>query len=189
MQTNVPPLKNPPPADPGTNGASASSSAADPLEHVADVLDETANTGGKSEAPPPAAPVLSADTYRPAVRFAFRVVEAWAIERFGEELRASADQRNDIESAGCIAAAHYAPWLLSQPWAPLAFAFFAWSVPGIQASRARRRREAANAQEPTAGTRPARPAHARNPAPRATTEPNQSRRWDEGQGEIDLDAR
>jgi hypothetical protein len=130
--------------------------------------------------------VLSPDAYRPAVKFGFRIVEAWAIDRFGEELRADDTQRADIENAGCIAAAYYAPWLMRQPWAPLAFAFLSWAVPGITASRKRRRAEANAPTTSTPRPRPARPAHARNLAPRATTEPDQSRRWDEGEGEIDV---
>jgi hypothetical protein len=144
---SVPPLRNPRAPEPGSSDSSAGTT--DPLDDLAATLD-----GGPDEfsdptrpEPPPAAPIPT-EGIRLAVRQAFRMVEAWAVNRYGDAMRATDEERDQIIDAGTFAAIHYAPVLFQHPLTPLAFALGGWIVRGTIAARA----ASTDAETPPAGT-------------------------------------
>jgi hypothetical protein len=124
----------------------------DPLDDLGETLDEfgtSADAFGRTDpgAPAAAAPV-PVEGLKVAVAMAFRLVEAWAVRRYGEPMRATEAERGQIVDAGTHAAALYGPLFLSHPLTPLAFALGGWIVRGTMAARA------ASSDGTTQGPRP-----------------------------------
>jgi hypothetical protein len=153
IDPNRPPLRTPESPAPGSSDSSTGTS--DPLDDLGDALFlEDEPKAAASAGPAPAAAPIPTEGIRLAVAQAFRMVEAWAVDRYGEPMRATDAEREQIIDTGTYAAVLYAPVFLSHPLTPLAFALGGWIVRGTIESR----KAATNAT--TQGAGPDRPGEA-----------------------------
>jgi hypothetical protein len=184
----VPPLKS------GHGGsdpsANSSAAAADPLDALAGAVGETSEPVGKGEAPGAASPpTLSVEAYEPVAEYIFGVVEAYAIDKWGEEMRASDKQRAGIVHTGAQALQVYAPLLLAHPAAPFAMAFvLGWYLPNIRkAKKAKAARDVTPTHVPTARTQPPPPWDRTGATAEAAPQPDHAGGGWQGQGQEHLD--
>jgi hypothetical protein len=179
----IPPLKS---ALGGSGASETSSPAADPLDALAANLgDEPEQTAGQPASAPPA---LTPEAYQPVAEYVFGVVEAFAVGKWGEPMRASDKQRAAIVKTGADALAVYAPAFLTHPAAPFGMAFLlGWFLPNIQRAKKEAAARATTATDvPTPRPPPAPAWRGASPSAPPPPQPDHAGGGWEGQGQEHL---